>query len=273
MNRDIGMHIRYNQSIIELIEKTTSLSLPIFQCFLRQQSGKIVQIQEHDIALFETACHVARKSFVHASYRINLAEPTFTHHPALKQELYWTRKLGFKHIILHSGASTIHDHGIDAIVRTLNSLTKSTKDIQFVLENVAFTKPSIGGSLEDLHAIRNKLLHPERVGFCIDTAHAYAYGYDLATAESRKQFIDLLGSVLGYNNIALIHINDTQSRLGTHHDIHCTLGTGTIGHEALRSFALDPHLIKIPLILELPILTDTEEKIYLTAVRNWHKNR
>lgn len=181
------------------------------------------------------------------------------------------RKLGFNHIILHPGSTAIRNAGIDAIVQVLNTLTSSTQGIKFVLENVAFAAPSIGGSLEDLQAIYSKLDNPERVGFCIDTAHAYAYGYDLATKDARNSFIDLLGNTIGYNNIALIHINDTQSTLGSRHDMHCHLGGGTLGIEALREFALDERLTRIPLILELPTLTEEEEKEDLAIVRSWHR--
>jgi deoxyribonuclease-4 len=271
MNREIGLHLRCNQSLLELIAKATRLELPLFQCFLRQQSGKMIQIPEQDIATFRTACRSFSKSFVHASYLINLAEPTFTHHPALKQELYWARKLGFNHIVLHPGASVTIDAGIDAIVRILNSFTLSIKGIKFVLENVAFGSPSIGGSLEDLQAIHSKLDRPECVGFCIDTAHAHAFGYDIATKDTRNAFINLLGQTIGYNNIALIHINDTESTWGTRHDVHCRLGKGTIGIEALKDFSLDKRLSHIPLILELPALIESEEKTDLAIVQSWHQ--
>jgi apurinic endonuclease APN1 len=273
MNREIGLHIRCNQSILELIEKASRLKLPLFQCFLRQQSGKMIQAQAQEITNFRAACRNFRNSFVHASYLINLAEPTFTHHPALKQELYWARKLGFNHIILHPGSTAIHNAGIDAIVRVLNALTSSTQGIKFVLENVAFAAPSIGGSLEDLQAIHSKLDNPERVGFCIDTAHAYAYGYDLATKEGRKNFIDQLENTLGCDSIALIHINDTQSTLGSRHDMHCRLGVGTLGIDALKEFALDERLARIPLILELPTLTEEEEKKDIQIVLSWHGDK
>jgi apurinic endonuclease APN1 len=265
--------VRCNQSLIELIEKAVRLELPIFQCFLRQQSGKMVQAPEQEIALFRAACRNLSKRFVHASYRINLADPTTTHHPALKQELYWTRKLHFNHIVLHPGSAASCSSGIDALARTLNTLTASTKGIQFVLENVAFAAPSIGGSLEDLQAIRSKLDKPECVGFCIDTAHAHAFGYNLATPAGRKEFINLLGTTIGYESIALIHINDTESSLGAQHDIHCRLGAGTLGIEALKEFSLDTRLQHIPLILELPAIEESEEKEDLAIARSWHDKK
>lgn len=269
MKRNIGLHLRCNKSVTELIKKATRLELPLLQCFLRQPSGIMVPIGQQDIMLYRAAWHNIRKSFVHGSYRINLADPALTYHPALKQELYWTRKLGFNHIILHPGSYAIHDAGIDSVARMLNTYIHMAKGMQFVLENVAFAAPSIGGAIEDLQAIRNKIDYPDRLSFCIDTAHAYAYGYDIATNEGRNNFIDLLGSTIGYNTIALIHINDTQSTLSARQDIHCRIGTGTIGIEALKEFALDTRLQHIPLVLELPTLAENEEKEDLEIVRSW----
>ena len=102
-------------------------------------------------------------------------------------------------MIFHPGASASYDEGIDAIVRSLNAIIKSARDIHIVLENVAFTAPSIGGSLEDLQLIRSKLDEPDRLGFCIDTAHAYAFGYDIANNVEREKYIQLLGQTIGFD--------------------------------------------------------------------------
>lgn len=270
MDRAIGLHLRCNQSLLELLEKAVRLELPFFQCFLRQQSGNMIDPSPQEIGLFRTSCSRYRPLFIHASYRINLADESFSHHPALKQELYWAQKLGFTHMILHPGASASYNSGIDAIARTLNSIIKSTQEIQIVLENVAFTTPSIGGSMNDLQTIRDKLDEPDRLDFCIDTAHAYAFGYNVADKEEREHYIQLLGQTIGFDHIKLIHINDTQSPLGSRHDIHCRMGNGNIGTQALKEFVLDTRLGHIPLLLELPAVADSEEEQDLMIVKSWH---
>jgi apurinic endonuclease (APN1) len=270
MAREIGLHLRCNQSLIDVVEKAVRLELNLFQCFLRQQSGTIVTANSQEIATFIACSKNYSNLFVHGSYSINLADETFTHHPALKQELYWAQRLGFTHMVLHSGASTSYSNGVDSVTRILNTIMKATSDIQFVLENVAFAAPSIGGSLEDLQLIRDKLDEPDRLGFCIDTAHAYAFGYDIANKQERDTYIESLGNTVGFDSIKLIHINDTQSGLGSRHDMHCRIGTGAIGAEELKEFALDKHLEHIPLILELPAVEESEEKEDLMLVRSWH---
>ena len=271
MNRAIGLHLRCNQSLMELVEKAARLELPLFQCFLRLPAGPIIATNAKEIATFKDYCSRYSQLFVHASYRINLADASLNRHPALKQELYWAQKLGFTHMILHPGASPAYDEGIDAIVRALNTLLKSARDITIILENVAFTNPSIGGTITDLQLIRDKLDEPDRLGFCIDTAHAYAFGYDLADKVGREEYIALLGQTIGFEHIKLIHINDTDSTLGSRHDVHCRMGKGNIGTQALKEFALDPRLLHIPLLLELPAIEESEEKQDLMTVRSWHQ--
>lgn len=230
----------------------------------------MIDANPQEIDAFRKECNRYDQLFVHASYRINLADPSLSHHPALRQELYWAQKLGFTRMILHPGASSSHSQGIDAVVRTLNSIIKSTKNINFILENVAFTAPSIGGAVSDLQLIRDKLDEPDHLGFCIDTAHAYAYGFNLSEPGEREQYIQTLGQMLGFDHIKLIHINDTQSTLASRHDMHCRINNGNIGTDALKQFVLDSRLLHIPLLLELPAIDKSEEEQDLLTVRSWH---
>ncbi len=273
MNHVIGLHLRSNQSLHDLIEKALRLNLPFFQCFLRQQSGNMIVVNKEELASFRTACQHYPHLFVHGSYRINLADPTVNNHPALKQEIYWAEKLGFTHMIIHPGATSDYRAGIDAIARALNSIIRSSTTLQFVVENVAFASPSIGGDIADLQNIKNKLDNPERLGFCVDTAHAYAFGYNLADERARKEYIQAIGQVLGFDRITLIHINDTQSMVGSRHDIHCRMGSGTIGVEALKQFVLDPRMAHIPLLLELPAISEQEEEQDLITVQSWYHTK
>jgi apurinic endonuclease APN1 len=208
--------------------------------------------------------------YVHGSYKINLADPTREQHPALKQELHWAKKLGFTHMILHPGSSSSHERGIDSIARNLNLLVRQHPTIKFVLENVAFEHPSIGGNLEDLHHIKSKLDCPEKIGFCIDTAHAFAYGYELRDEKSLANFIHSIDTLLDLNSIDLIHINDTTSGLASKNDIHCRIGQGTLGLRTLKEFACNEYLASRPLLLELPVLNEAGELHDLKIVKEWH---
>ena len=177
-------------------------------------------------------------------------------------------------MILHPGSATgarSKQDGIDKLARSLNQVMKYEREIKIVLENTTHAKLSVGSDITDFQLLYEKLEYPERISFCIDTAHAYSYGYDLQESGKRNEFINLLETILGINNISLIHLNDTDQPCGSRIDKHALIGEGTIGEDALKKFALDPRLAHIPLILEPPVLPEEQEDAMLQKIRTWHR--
>src|SRR5690606_34696124 len=132
-----------------------------------------------------------KKLYLHASYYINLSSPKA--YNIVMKELYWAKKLGFTHFILHPGAATScdisRDLSIKIIGQTLNQIIMNSPDITILLENTAHGKRSIGGSFEELAHIRSYLQHPEELKFCIDTAHVHSFGYDISTYDAQHIFL------------------------------------------------------------------------------------
>jgi deoxyribonuclease IV len=260
MVRPVGLHLRNNEHLKNLSDKATKFNLTSFQCFLRHQNGTLISSDKEEIAAFKTFREQCGQLYAHASYKINLADARLYRHPALKEEIRLALILGFTHIIIHPGASQDTEQGITAIIRQLNYLTKNIHDITFVLENVAFGHPSVGGDLQELAKILVNLNRPESVGVCIDTAHAFAYGYDLTSDKKIEEFVDTLANTVTMNSIKLIHINDTQTSFGSRHDIHCRFGQGTIGQKNLETIIAHKALSHIPLLLELPAIDEHAEQ-------------
>jgi deoxyribonuclease-4 len=273
--RDIGLHLRLQKELCEIAQRATALTLPFFQCFLRPSGSKDpVFFARKDV---DTFLRRYRPSFnnlyVHGSYWINLASVTRTKHHVLTKELYWAKKLHFTHMILHPGSATGATNrmqGIDALVYALNDVLKDEKDIKIVLENTAHGKMSIGGNLNDFKHVLQKVDYPERIMFCIDTAHAFAYGYDVKNPQGQDEFITLLDDTIGIDRIALLHVNDTHEELGSYMDRHHMVGEGQIGDEALQRFVLHPSLRTIPMLMEPPVATADQEHGMLKKVLSWH---
>lgn len=270
MTRLIGLHIRCNEHLGDITQKAMRFNLEIFQCFLRHQDSTLLQPKPEELENFKLYRQQYKQLYAHASYKINLADTRLNRHPALREEINLARQLEFTHIIIHPGAADDKQQGIDSISRQLNFLTKHVSDITLVLENVAFGQPSLGGDLQDIANIIHKLDRPESVGICIDTAHAYAFGYNLAQHNNLDQFITLVGEIIGFQKISLIHINDTQTHLGSRHDVHCRMGQGTIGQDNLKRLALNKQLSHIPIICELPTLPEDQELEDLQIIQAWH---
>ena len=113
--------------------------------------------------------------------------------------------------------------------------------------------------MNELAVILSAVKYPELVKICLDTAHAYVYGYNLADEQEQENFCELVQKTVGFASIALLHLNDTVQPLGSFLDKHAVIGQGHIGQEALVRFATRPDLAQVPIILELPALSEDQE--------------
>jgi len=274
MNR-VGLHLRYNMDLEELLMQAHELKISLFQFFLT--SPKTKKYAEWDSNQMQKFAHAIAQNnlypFIHGSYKIN---PSSGHshiaHYRLEKELVLAKRLGCTYLILHPGSAVgceQREDGIDCLARTLNNITKKDDTITLVLENTAHGKKAVGSDLDDFYKVRTKLDKPERIKFCIDTAHAFVYGYDIKNPENQDLFIAQIEETIGIENIVLLHINDAYYHLGSKIDRHVTIGNGAIGFDALSRFAMHPKLKHIPIILELPHMNGIEQKQVIEKLSSW----
>ncbi len=272
--RQIGLHLRLESTLDELLAHAKRLELDLFQCFfVHQTTGAPVRFTSDEVETFLQA----RRSFngplfLHGSYWINLSSLEYNGIRAFEHELRTAKKLEFTHMILHPGMAKGAKNkiqGIDALVGILNDVMKREQSVRLVLENAVHGKMTVGSDLEDFAIIKSKLDFPERISFCVDTAHAYAHGYDITNDNQLEDFIALLDRTMGIDQIDLIHLNDTLHKLGSCIDQHVIPGEGNIGEDALKRFILHPKLKHIPLLVEPPALNEDAQRILLEKVRSW----
>lgn len=273
--RDIGLHLRLTDTLTGLVNKARELELPIFQCFfLHQETMRFIRPSHEEIIEFQRIRDTFKQLFVHSSYWTNLASVDRISPRMLENEIDLAKRLGFAQLIVHPGCTKGAAHkndGIDALVRRLNEILQHEHDVQLVLENTAHGKHSVGSDLDDFKLILEKMDHPERIAFCIDTAHAHAFGYELNGAESRQNFFEKVEQTIGFEHIALLHLNNTQGAAGSCLDRHELLDKGTIDIDALQQFVLQPAVAHIPIIMELPAVAPEIEQEHMQLVRDWHK--
>lgn len=271
--RKIGLHLRLTTSLSDLLIEAAALQLPLFQCFFINQDGYFINISSEEKEAVRVAVQQFDLRVLHASYWSNLASIRHTRHRVLLKELSMARELGFTHIIMHPGSAKgarRQEEGITALARTMNAITKNNDDLKIVLENTAHGSMSVGGKLQDFYELLQKVEHPEKIFFCIDTAHAYSYGYNITDPEKREAFIQELQTTISLEKIVLLHLNDTYDRLGSKLDRHAVLGEGLIGEEPLKKIVLDPRLVHIPILMEPPAIPQEKQKALLAKVREWH---
>lgn len=199
---------------------------------------------------------------VHAPYIINLANTVKpeTYELAvefLEKEIVRTAAMGSKVLVLHPGShvNAGTEAGTAQIIKGLNTvLNQNEDDVCIALETMAGKGSEIGRSFEELKAIYDGVEKKERLRVCFDTCHVNDAGYDLV-----NHYEDVFAEfdrIIGLDQIAVFHVNDSMNPLGAHKDRHANIGKGTIGYEALHRVVHDERFLEVPKILETPWLCE-----------------
>ncbi len=196
---------------------------------------------------------------VHAPYIINLAnsvKPETAQFGVefLSEELKRVSQIGAKTLVLHPGAHMKAgvETGSQWIVNGLNEvLDQDESDIVIALETMAGKGSEIGSRFEELTAIIDQIHKKERVKVCLDTCHIHDAGYDLTQFD---QVLEQFDQILGLENLAVLHINDSKNERGARKDRHENIGSGHIGFETLARIVHHPKLDDITKILETPYI-------------------
>jgi deoxyribonuclease-4 len=168
-----------------------------------------------------------------------------------------------------SHKETSEEAGIKRLVEALNRILDKTKSIKvgILLENTAGSGSWLGYKFIHQREIIAGIKQKERVGLCLDTAHAYLAGYDIATKDGLEAMLDEIEKLVGTKLIKLIHLNDAKGKLGSHHDRHDHIGKGSIGLAGMKRIINHPKLKDIPFILETPKDSETADRMNLELVR------
>lgn len=200
----------------------------------------------------------------HDSYLINLASPDAGLRArslaAFRDELDRAELLGLLGVVTHPGAhvGSGPEAGLRRVAEALNRVLDDTADyrVMVLIENTAGQGSSLGwdfAHLEELLAGTGR--HP-RVGFCLDTCHLHAAGYDLTTDEGHVGVLNAFDRSLGLDRLRCLHLNDALKPLGSRVDRHTHIGEGTLGLEPFRRIMRDERLFAVPKILETPKIDD-----------------
>ena len=195
---------------------------------------------------------------VHAPYIINLAntvKPEIFELATefLQKEIFRTAAMRSKILVLHPGSHLNEgvEAGIAQVVKGLNLvLDNNEDDVYIALETMAGKGSELGRSFEELKMIYDGVNKKERLRVCFDTCHVNDAGYDLVG--DYEGVIQRFDEVIGLDQIAVMHINDSLNPCGAHKDRHANIGEGYIGFETLQKIVHDERFVKIPKILETP---------------------
>lgn len=195
----------------------------------------------------------------HDNFLINLGSPDAKKlamsRKSFQDELDRCMTLGLTMLNFHPGSHLNELSEIDCLDRiaeSLNMALEKSSGVTAVLENTAGQGSNLGYSFEQLAHIISKIEDKTRVGVCIDTCHAYSAGYDLASAEGYEKTWNDFDSIIGFEYLRGMHLNDDKKELASRVDRHASIGEGTLGRNFFSRLMADPRFDGIPLILETP---------------------
>jgi len=199
---------------------------------------------------------------IHDNYLINLASCTealrVQSTAAFRGEIERALAIGAEYLVAHPGNCKGYsvEEGIISVVRSLAEAARGldTSKLTVLLENTAGAGAALGSRLEQLAMIRQHASEftDLKIGFCIDTCHCHASGYDVTSAAGVKKTVADLDRILGIDNVRVIHTNDSKTPFGSHLDRHEHIGHGYIGEDGFRRLLNHPQLRSKAFILETP---------------------
>ena len=259
-----GAHVSAAGGVANAPLNAAAINADTFALFTKnQRQWSAPPLKESDIEQFKANC--AKYNFAldmilpHDSYLINLGQPdagkAAAAHAAFTEEMKRCEALSLSRLNFHPGSHLKlipPDECLQRIARGIMSALAETTGVNAVIENTAGQGSNVGFELEQIAKIIEYSHANERVKVCIDTCHALAAGYDLKTPEGYDAFWKKFASLIGFDRLGGIHLNDAKAPLGSKLDRHDSLGCGTLGWEVFERIAADPALDNIPIILETP---------------------
>ena len=255
----LGFHVSISGSIDQSFDRAQLLGCTAFQIFTRNpRTWKSKQLRSSEVKAFRSK-HRASKIdpiFSHMSYLPNLASPKEDVYKksvdTLIEEIERCEELGIRYLVTHLGSHV----GVGVEIgktRLIQALGRAIDEggAMILLENASGSGSHMGSRFGDVAELINEL-GSTRVGFCLDTCHAFAAGYNLVTQEGLAQTLREIKETVGFSRFKLVHLNDSVGGLGSGIDHHEHISLGRIGGEGFRRI-LTSQLTKRPMIMETPI--------------------
>ena len=260
----IGAHVSISGSVANAVSNAVERKCSAFQIFTRSpRSWFAKELDPIEIKEFKDRLSTSKidrfATTVHMPYLPNLSSPDKEGYDksikTMIKEVERCNALGIPYLVTHLGShrGTGEEKGIERLVNALNKVAETDAAVTILLENTAGQKNSVGSDFKQWSEIFSKCKDKKRFGVCFDTCHAFAAGYDLRTRTSVKKTLKDFDNTIGFENLKILHLNDSKGMLNENRDRHEHIGLGQIGDEGMTEIIQTMNKKKIPMILETPI--------------------
>jgi deoxyribonuclease IV len=260
----IGAHVSAAGGVENAPVRAHEIGATGFALFTKnQRQWKAKPLSDENIEGFKANCEKygfgMEAVIPHDSYLINLGHPEKEKlqksRDAFLDEMQRCEQLGIRLLNFHPGShlkKISEKECLTRIAESINIALDQTDFTKAVIENTAGQGTNMGFRFEHLAEIIEQVDNQDRVGVCIDTAHAFAGGYDISTEEGFLDTFEEFEKLIGFDKLMAMHLNDSKKELGTRVDRHDSLGDGHIGWTPFEMIMKDSRFNGIPLILETP---------------------
>lgn len=269
----IGAHVSTRGGYVNAAKTALAIGANAFQYFpMNPRSLAMKAVNHKDTSACAQLCkEQGIVSIGHAPYALNPAVDESERDimvNLLKNGLDITNACGSIGLVVHFGKYTGKDplQGYKNIIQCLNRATEGYTGASFILlENQAGEGAQLGLTIEEMAQVRKLCDFPEKIGFCLDTCHAFAsrlwQGSDWSELESKGEQLDYLP------HLKAVHLNDSVYPLGSRRDRHANIGTGHIGIANFQRLLESPFLQDIPIVLETGVGIDGTHREEIALVK------
>jgi deoxyribonuclease-4 len=254
----VGAHVSVAGGVDNAVERQRDVGGNCGQIFTHSpQVWRDPSVEDGEAERFReaTAEHGLGPWVIHASYLVNLATPSEDLREksvaSVQAELEAADRLGVEYVNVHLGAHTgagVED-GLENAASALDELDVPD-GVTVLVESDAGSGTKLGDEFEHLATVVRE--SDRDLAVCLDTAHAFAAGYDLSTPAGVAETVAEFDDVIGLDRLACVHLNDSKHACGTNKDEHAHVGEGLIGTEGMRALLTHDDLAEVPFVLETP---------------------
>ena len=257
----IGAHVSPAGGLAKAVERGVERGCRAIQIF--NQSPRMwrpTRYGEDDFAAFRAAMEDSPIDavLIHAVYLLNCGseDPDIRAKSltSLTHSLRIGDAIGAAGVVLHPG-SALRGPVEPAIARAgeiFREALAESESCPLHLENTAGTGGTLGRSFEELSSLIEAGGGDPRLGMCLDSCHLLASGYDIRTAAGLEATLERCDAVVGLDRLGSLHLNDSQTPLGSNRDRHANLGEGALGEEGCMAFLSEPRFEGLAVVMETP---------------------
>jgi deoxyribonuclease-4 len=257
----IGAHVSPAGGLPKAVERGVERGCRAIQIF--NQSPRMwrpTAYREDDFAAFRAALidSPIEAVMIHAVYLLNCATDDEDIRAktleSLTHSLRVAEAIGACCVVLHPGSAKTGDvdEAIERAGWVIREALDMTDHCPVHLENTAGAGGTLGRSFEELAALIEASGRGRRLGICLDSCHLLASGFDIRTPEGLEAVLEECDRVVGLDRLGSLHLNDSQTPLGSNRDRHANVGEGELGDDGCAAFLSEPRFEGLPCVLETP---------------------